>query len=48
MAFADYVQENREKVFQLAEQNKKEGRVVSTLYDEWQKEEKKSHMLNIY
>ena len=48
MAFADYVQENRERGFQLAEKNKKEGKVVSTLYDEWKKEEQKSRMMNFY
>jgi len=48
MAFMEYVMAHPEVVFKIAEENKKSGKVVKTLYGEWKKENRKTGMMNFY
>ena len=48
MAFAEYVLEHPEMVLKMAEENRKQGKVIKTLYAEWEKEHSQHPMMNFY
>lgn len=48
MYFAEFVMENKDKVFEIAQENIAHDGVVSTLYEEWEKSEENDEIINFY